>query len=98
LLQRLLVDARCSAILAHRLPRCLQDIGQCQFVVERVEAAMGVALRGLRVPSGRGFDWSSVILSLGGLVSRTLTGRSSFRRMSDCRAFPRAGFCCPVPC
>src|SRR5207302_10091867 len=47
LLQRLLVDPRSAPVLLHALPRRLQDIRQIQLVIQGVETAGRLALRGL---------------------------------------------------
>jgi hypothetical protein len=45
--QRLLVDPGGALVLAHLLPRFLQDVAQRELVIQRVEPAGGLALRGL---------------------------------------------------
>jgi len=45
--QGLAVDACAALVLAHRLPRALEDIRQIQLVVERVEPPARIPLRSL---------------------------------------------------
>src|SRR5437016_2376797 len=63
--QRLLVDPSDAPIPAHQLPGTLQEIRQRQPVIQRVEAAFGITLRGLvelRLEHDRSvFGWISLI-------------------------------------
>ena len=86
--QRLLVDPGGPVVSAHQLPGALQDIRQRQPVIQGVEAAGGIALRGLvklRLEDGRSvFGWvgrfdthRTVLLSLHGPAARPSLGRGS---------------------
>src|SRR5207253_9286923 len=86
--QRLLVDPGGALILAHQFPGALQDIARCELVIQGVEAALRVALRGLvklRLEHGRSvfgrvslFDTHrTVLLSLHSPAAGPSLGRGS---------------------